>query len=172
MYVKRDEKLTKNGAENLLNMLWKAEKLFFEQRYTSSYVGDFWGNPQNTKTFNKVFELLGISHKNEWLRGVHNLFRRINHYNYIQIQVTLDERVTYDEIVGKVYHAYYKKLCQRRNELGLEFPIFDKFEKREMARSLQALHLLTKIVDAFENYESKVYKGLADHCMGLTYNWD
>ena len=170
--MERDKKLTKNGAENLLNLLWKAEKLFFKQEYTSNYIDEFWGNPQNTKTFKKIFELLGINHKNEWLRGVHNLFRRINKYNYIQIQVTLDERVTYDEIVSKVYHSYYKKLCQRRNEFGLEFPIFDKLEKREMARSLQALHLLTKLVDVFDNYERKVHKGLVDPCMGLTYNWD
>lgn len=99
MYVKRDEIMSKNGAENLVNMMWKVEKLFREQQYTSDYKNEFWSNPQNTPTFNKVFKLLGISHKNEWLRGVHNLFRRINKYNYIQIQVTLDERVTYDEIL-------------------------------------------------------------------------
>lgn len=97
MYVKRDEIMSKNGAENLVNMMWKVEKLFREQQYTSDYKNEFWSNPQNTPTFNKVFKLLGISHKNEWLRGVHNLFRRINKYNYIQIQVTLDERVTYFE---------------------------------------------------------------------------
>lgn len=172
MYVKRDEIMSKNGAENLVNMMWKVEKLFREQQYTSDYKNEFWSNPQNTPTFNKVFKLLGISHKNEWLRGVHNLFRRINKYNYIQIQVTLDERVTYDEIVGRVYHAYHEKLRQRRNDGGLEFPIFDKLEKREMARSLQALHLLVKIVDAFDNIERKLYKGLGDPHMGLTYNWD
>ena len=172
MYIKRDEKLSARGAENLLNMLWKVEKLFFEQKYTSSYVNEFWGNHQNTKTFNKIFDLLDIGSKNQWLGGVHRLFRRINKYNYINLQIILNERVSYSDIVGKVYHAYYEKLCQRRGELGLEFPIFDKIEKIEMSKSLQALHLLVKLVDAFDGYERKLYKGLADPCMGLTYNLD
>ena len=172
MYVKRDEKLSARGAENLISMVWKAEKLFFEQKYTSSYVIEFWGNPQNTATFNKIFKLLVISDKNQWLNGVHNLFRRLNHYTYVSVQITLDERVRYREIVGKVYHAYYEELCARRKDIGLEYPIFDKLEKIEMSKSLQALHLLVKLVDAFDNYERKVYKGLADPCMGLTYNWD